>query len=171
MKKLLWLLLLIPVPFVVAAFPTNGPPQNGFDSTGAGHPIYVDANGNQYVVVTSGTTPLPDAGNPGIPLDMCNSVWHQGLVLCGNTPTKIPASNLIGRKSLLITNNGPNSIWFGQSAVGADDAGTNMGTTLLSTQSATLTFGSNIQVYCISETPQATPTKGNPNGTSYNECY
>jgi hypothetical protein len=144
----------------------------GVDSNNNSNTVYVDSSGNLRVI-TENPAPLPDAGNTQVPADLCTTVWHHGLVLCGNTPTLLPATPLVGRKSLLITNNGPTSIWFGGSTVGADDAGTNMGTTLLSTQSASLTYSGNaaFNVYCISEVAQATPTKGNPNGTSYNECY
>lgn len=169
MKKLLWLAALIPIPLLVmAAFPTNGPPQSGFDSSGNGHPFYVDSNGNLSVNVNGNPTPpLPDAGNALIPADLANTSVVTTLTLCGATATALPTTGLIGRKWLVALNNGPNPVYISSSNTDTvPDGGATQGMMIVTSQAVTLPIGGNIHIYCTAQPAQVTPTALVPNGVT-----
>jgi hypothetical protein len=158
------------LPLLLAGtFPTNGPPQSGFDSAGAGHPFYVDSTGNLHV--TTQGTGLPDAGNPQVPADLANTQVNRDFVLCGPTTTSLPSSNLIGRKWLTMTNGGSATIYFDNVNPVGYPGGTGGSVyigayPLLSGQTITLPVGSNIQFYCATAVAQPLPDAGVQTGVS-----
>jgi hypothetical protein len=167
MKSLIAALLL-------TGFPTAGPPQSGFDSTGAGHPFYVDPTGSLHVAVQS--TGLADAGNPAIPADLANTQVNRDYVSCGTTTSALPGSNLVGRKWLTITNGQAQTIFIDVISPVGYPGGTGGSAykgayPLASGASITLPVGSNVQFYCSSTVTPPLVDAGAETGVSTLEGY
>jgi hypothetical protein len=86
--------------------------------------------------------------------DIQNSTFDHEIIVVGTTETFMSvngSTNMTERKELLIENKGNKAVWVGATGI-TDDAGIKEGIKLDVTESVTLNFGPNMNVYAITKT-------------------